>query len=131
MKDMKSQAQHREMLLLLHHNCQLKRESLGSFFFKKSCSTTTGLTEIQLVEKELSCYFLLMLTLKPIHWTGGRSTPQNFPQVSNLAMRYLCIPATSSPSERVFSTGGNMVTCHRVALKPETVDRLVCLASNL
>ena len=43
----------------------------------------------------------------------------------------LCIPATSAPSERAFSTGGNIVTCHRSALEPETVDRLVFLANNL
>ena len=43
----------------------------------------------------------------------------------------LCIPATSAPSERAFSIGGNIVTCHRSALEPETVDRLVFLANNL
>ncbi len=41
------------------------------------------------------------------------------------------IPATISPSESLFSTGGNIVTCHMAALKPETVDRLVFLAQNL
>ncbi|KAK0145661.1 Zinc finger BED domain-containing protein 1 [Merluccius polli] len=30
-----------------------------------------------------------------------------------------------------FSTGGNIVTCHRSALKPETVDKLAFLANNL
>ena len=36
----------------------------------------------------------------------------NFPLISRLAKKYLCIPATSTASERVFSAGGNVVTCH-------------------
>ena len=33
--------------------------------------------------------------------------------------------------ERVFSCSGNIVSCYRASLKPETVDRLVFLAQNL
>ena len=46
----------------------------------------------------------------PLDW--WKTHQKSFPKVSYLAKRYLCIPATSSPSERVFSTGGNIVTCH-------------------
>lgn len=66
---------------------------------------------------------------EPLDW--WKMHERHFPRVSQLAKCYLCIPATSSPSERIFSTGGNIVTCHRAALKPETVDRLVFLARNL
>ncbi|KAI2657589.1 E3 SUMO-protein ligase ZBED1 [Labeo rohita] len=52
----------------------------------------------------------------------------NFPRVSCLATKYLCIPATSSLSERAFSTWGNVITFSRVALKPEIVNRQVSLA---
>ncbi|MBN3296068.1 ZBED1 protein, partial [Amia calva] len=48
----------------------------------------------------------------------------NFPRVSQLAKKYLCIPATSAPPERVFSTGGNIVTCQRPTLKPEKKSEL-------
>lgn len=65
----------------------------------------------------------------PLQW--WRCYQANFPRVAKLAQQYLCIPAKSAPSERVFSTGGNIVTCHRAALKPDTVDRLVFLAQNL
>lgn len=65
----------------------------------------------------------------PLEW--WRLHQVNFPRVASLARKYLCIPATSAPSERAFSTGGNIVTCNRSALKPETVDRLVFLANNL
>ncbi|KAL6455283.1 hypothetical protein MHYP_G00362780 [Metynnis hypsauchen] len=65
----------------------------------------------------------------PLDW--WKVYQKNFPNVSKLAKQYLCIQATSSRSERVFSTGGNIVTCKRAALKPENVDQLVFLARNL
>ncbi len=43
----------------------------------------------------------------------------------------MCIPATSVPSERIFSTSGNIVTKLRASLKPENVDMLVFLHKNL
>lgn len=108
-----------------------QRKSLGSFF-KKSHPTSTGLTEKETVEKELEKYLLAPdadSEMDPLEW--WKINDRSFPRVSCLAKRYLCIPATSSPSERVFSTGGNIVTCHRAALKPEAVDRLVFLSHNL
>nr|XP_024661555.1 zinc finger BED domain-containing protein 1-like [Maylandia zebra] len=108
-----------------------QRKSLGSFF-KKSHPTSTGLTEKETVEKELEKYLLAPdadSEMDPLEW--WKINNRSFPRVSCLAKRYLCIPATSSPSERVFSTGGNIVTCHRAALKPEAVDRLVFLSHNL
>lgn len=109
-----------------------QRKSLGSFF-KKLCPTTSrGLTDKEAVEKELDNYLLTPdadSEMDPLQW--WKIHEKNFPRVSCLAKRYLCIPATSTPSERVFSTGGNIVTCKRASLKPEAVDRLVFLTRNL
>ncbi len=44
--------------------------------------------------------------------------------------RILAIPATSAPSERVFSFAANIVDKKRVRLKPENVDLLVFLRGN-
>lgn len=67
--------------------------------------------------------------MDPLEW--WKIHEGNFLRVSQLARKYLCIPATSAPSERVFSTGGNIVTCQRATLKPDKVDKLVFLATNL
>ena len=51
----------------------------------------------------------------------------NFAHVSKLGRKYLYIPVTSAPSEKVFSIGGNIVTCHRLVLKPASENMLVSL----
>ena len=50
--------------------------------------------------------------------------------MSELAKQLLCIPATSVPSERVFSAAGYIVSKLRSALSPENVDALLFLRQN-
>ncbi|XP_073719120.1 E3 SUMO-protein ligase ZBED1-like [Misgurnus anguillicaudatus] len=111
------------------------KRSLASFFSNRPTTTTNnteGLSAQQAVEKELGNYLLSPDAdhdSNPLDW--WKVYQNNFPRVSQLAQHYLCIQATSSPSERVFSTGGNIVTCKRASLKPDNVDQLVFLARNL
>ncbi|XP_025881816.1 zinc finger BED domain-containing protein RICESLEEPER 2-like [Oryza sativa Japonica Group] len=52
-----------------------------------------------------------------------------FPVVSNMAKRFLAVPASSVSSESTFSTGGRILDDYRSSLKPETVQALVCASS--
>ncbi|KAI2666742.1 E3 SUMO-protein ligase ZBED1 [Labeo rohita] len=109
-----------------------KHKGLGSYFKKKATQQVPPLSNRNLIDFELKSYLQAMETdsdTDPLQW--WKLHEMNFPKLSNLAKKYLCIPATSSPSERAFSTSGNIVTCHRSVLKPETVDQLVFLAHNL
>ena len=65
----------------------------------------------------------------PLEW--WRKNEERFPTLSKLAKKLFCIPATSVPSERVFSNAGNIVTKKRASLKPENVDMLIFLNKNL
>lgn len=112
------------------------KRSLASFFSNRPTTTistnTEGLSAQQAVERELGNYLLSPDAdndSNPLDW--WKVYQKNFPRVSQLTQHYLCIQATSSPSERVFSTGGNIVTCKRASLKPDNVDQLVFLARNL
>ncbi|XP_063742293.1 E3 SUMO-protein ligase ZBED1-like [Eleginops maclovinus] len=113
-----------------------RKKTLASFFKRQSTSTTSSssstVSEEESVKMELTVYLQTTEVdsdADPLDWWRCHQT--NFPRIAKLARQYLCIPATSAPSERVFSTGGNIVTCHRAALKPDAVDRLVFLAQNL
>ena len=53
-----------------------------------------------------------------------------FPYLSQLVKERLCIPATSVPSERIFSTAGDIVTAQRAALNSDMVDKLIFLKKN-
>jgi len=44
---------------------------------------------------------------------------------------YLCIPATSTPSERCFSTAGLTVTEKRANLDPDTIEKLIFIKENI
>ena len=48
-----------------------------------------------------------------------------FPDLGFLARSFLCIPATLTPSEHLFSTAGLTVTRLRNSLKPKNIDALL------
>lgn len=112
-----------------------RKKSLSSFFkmqSKSSMGSSSDTLSEDSIKMELRSYLQTQevdSNTDPLTWWKSREV--NFPRIAKLARQYLCIPATSTPSERVFSTGGNIVTCHRAALKPDAVDRLIFLARNL
>ncbi|KAI2655656.1 E3 SUMO-protein ligase ZBED1 [Labeo rohita] len=110
-----------------------RKKTLGSFFkITERASPTQPPHQEQAVASELQSYLQCAdLDSEENPLDLWREHQRVYPQLSKLAKKYLSIPATSAPSERVFSTGGNIVTCLRSSLKPENVDRLVFLAKNL
>lgn len=61
------------------------------------------------------------------HW---KAHPE-YPDLCLLAQTYFCVQATSVASERVFSTSGDIVSATRSCLKPDLVESLVCLKTNM
>ena len=53
-----------------------------------------------------------------------------FPVLSKMALYYLSAPATSVPSERVFSDAGFIVNQKRSNLDPKMIDKLIFLHHN-
>ena len=78
-------------------------------------------------EAELQRYELedpLSLDSKnPLLWWKEREV--NYKFLSILAKRFLCITSTSVPSERLFSSAGNLLSERRSRLSPENVEKLL------
>lgn len=90
------------------------------------------LTPEQKIKKEIEEYDRLQLLdseLDPLQWWKVHQIV--LPTLSKLAQKYLCICATSSASERIFSCSGNIASKKRTLLKPDKVNMLVFLAQNL
>uniref|UniRef100_A0A3P9CVN5 BED-type domain-containing protein n=1 Tax=Maylandia zebra TaxID=106582 RepID=A0A3P9CVN5_9CICH len=69
------------------------------------------------------------LSEDPLIW--WRDHEREYPLLALQAKQYLSIPGTSVPSEREFSTAGDIVTAQRSCLTPQHVDQLLFLQKNL
>ena len=65
----------------------------------------------------------------PLLWWQQNCT--QYPHLQDLAMKYLCIPGTSVPSERLFSKAGELVSARRNRLKPKHVNMFLFLNKNI
>lgn len=114
-----------------------KKRKLGSILRQcmagdSSVHTLTPKTPQQKAEIEVESYLRIPLQDvegDPLQW--WKVEEKNYPILATLARKYLCICATSSPSERLFSTSGLLVTPKRSSLKPDKVNMLVFLSRNL
>ncbi|XP_047222620.1 E3 SUMO-protein ligase ZBED1-like [Girardinichthys multiradiatus] len=83
------------------------------------------------IQEEIQRYRGLPSTLTSVNpvtwWWNVRDT---MPMLSNLATRYLCVQASSTPSERTFSTARDTISRERVCLSPEKADMLSFLKKN-
>lgn len=59
----------------------------------------------------------------PFKWWASHAS--NFPILSELAKKYLPIPAISAASEQLFSDAGNVMTVRHTNLLPFTFEELV------
>lgn len=88
----------------------------------------------ELVEREITRYMSsgrqttdTALTL--LEW--WKKNQYEYPRLSKLARRILAIPASSVPSERVFSLAGNLISKKRSRLKPKLVNKIIFLCANM
>ena len=63
-----------------------------------------------------------------LYWKEKQAT---WPLLVTLARKYLAPPCTTVPSERLFSTAGNVVTDKRTRLDAKKVEMLLFLNKNM
>lgn len=71
----------------------------------------------------------LALSDDPLGW--WKEHEDQYPFLSRVAKKHLCIPGTSVPSERVFSTVGDIISAKRSVISPEHLDQLLFLNKNI
>ena len=92
---------------------------------------TTPMTR---AKKELKLYLTLPVENSPnssfnqLAW--WKKNEVQLPMMSRLAKSILTIPATSTPSERLFSKAGMLISKKRANLKPSKVDMMLFLNAN-
>ncbi|CAJ0831358.1 4022_t:CDS:2 [Entrophospora sp. SA101] len=85
----------------------------------------------ELEQGEFEKYFNLPVasrSVDPFLWWNERKN--ELPIMSKLARKYLCMSATSVPSECLFSDVGNHITPHRNRLSPDFISKLIFLKRN-
>jgi len=55
---------------------------------------------------------------------------EKFPRLAALALKHLCIPASSAPVERLFSVAGKIFRPDRCALQDKTFQQLIFIKGN-
>ena len=102
--------------------------TLGKILRNQS-SSSSNLSLTERIDKELD-YYTHSPTIEtdccPLSW--WKDEQKRLPLLLKVARKYLCICATSISSERIVSTGGNIVSDNRTCLKPHMVDHLVFLS---
>jgi hypothetical protein len=103
----------------------------GDVFITK-VQEPTRLTPLAVIQHEEAMYQeepCIPPTCNPLDW--WKVNNYRFPNLAVLAKAYLGVPGTSVPSERVFSTAGDIVNAQRAGLSSKNVDMLVFLKKNL
>lgn len=91
-------------------------------------NTTDTSTAVTLIRQYMDLPYL-NLNENPVQFWKNHSTV--LIPLTEIALKYACIPATSVPSERIFSKAGQIVSQRRNRLSPKNVDVLIFLNKNL
>ena len=113
-------------------------DDLWSNFDQKTANPTTKKSRVsdyrkECIELEFKKYLSLPKMdrkLCPIKWWKNEGS-KKFPYLFQAAQKYLSMPATSVPSERVFSNAGNIITKQRSTLDKNIANMLITLHTNL
>lgn len=101
----------------------VKKKSILSSIYKKKKAVSSAALEEYLNQPTVS------MNTEPLKW--WKSNEEQFPNLAKMARDYLAIPGTSASSERLFSSGRQLITDFRCSLSPATIQACMCLKSWL
>ncbi|GFR23521.1 zinc finger BED domain-containing protein 1 [Trichonephila clavata] len=109
------------------------KKGLAKFFdlFGSNSNSENTRNPSQEAEKELNEYLSMprvSFEHDPLDW--WKVHYESFPSLKVLARKYLCIQGSSVASERVFSSGGSVITRQRASLLPKHAEMQIFLSHN-
>ncbi|XP_052227776.1 E3 SUMO-protein ligase ZBED1-like [Dreissena polymorpha] len=111
-----------------------KKVGLAAIFDFENVEEATAAKPMSLqekIEEEIKQYKLMnQISIESNALDWWKKNCIQFPLLASVAKQRLCIPATSVPAERVFSSAGDIVTAQRASLAPELVDMLLFCKKN-
>ncbi|XP_060764594.1 E3 SUMO-protein ligase ZBED1-like [Neoarius graeffei] len=114
------------------HTPKKRRSALADLLGQTFKTTQHQLSATSIAETEVKQYLdapSLPLTDDPLHWWKAHA--QAYPLLAKLAQRHVCVPGTSVPAERIFSTAGDIISSQRSCLTSEHADQLLFLKKNM
>ncbi len=89
-------------------------------------------TQINIEKEDEVTYYVKLELIKikdnPLEW--WLKNKDKLPVLAQLARKYLSIPSTLVPSERLFSDAGNHISAKRTRLSPDLVNKILFLKRN-
>ena len=128
-KDLKEIASDTEEAVSVEDKNPKKKRKLGLDFDE---SDDDSVEEEDPIKKEMKAYKLEPTSEKerdPLDWWRVRKN--KYPYMIQLVKKYLCIPATSTQAERVFSALGFILNKRRLCLSGANVKAQLFLHDNL
>ena len=128
-KDLKEIASDTEEAVSVEDKNPKKKRKLGLDFDE---SDDESVEEEDPIKKEMKAYKLeptLDKDSDPLDWWRARKN--KYPYMIQLVKKYLCIPATSTQAERVFSALGFILNKRRLCLSGANVKAQLFLHDNL
>lgn len=96
---------------------------------RQSNSQRTGTSNATLEARKFFAEPVLPRQEDPLAW--WKENERYYVLLGKVAKKYLCIPGTSVPAERLFSKAGELVSMRRNRLKPKNVNMFLFLNKNL
>ena len=118
--------------LLASIRTERKKMSTSTNSTGEGTSLPPPMSKAQRLHNEMRLYDTVQecdIETDPLVW--WKRNEDTFPLLSICARKYLCIAATSVPSERVFSVSGGIVNPKRNRMTSDNVDMMTFLAKNL
>ena len=98
---------------------------------QKKRSLFDAFTRLSTAKDEINKYLALdeiPIDKNPYIWWNEKK--EKFPILSQLARKILAVRAASTPSERLFTDAGNLLTVKKTRIKPDLFSRVMFLKRN-